>query len=232
MRDRDGLMKVKYVNHMGNDLSVVNSARVSFGKRSVQEGYDQIGIDGYQTTVPHITSKDRKLISYLAMHKHWTTFAHTSITLHIKAPVFVARQLGKHQIGLVWNEISRRYVDYTPEIYTPEEWRLAADDKKQGSSNQTVEYSVQPAYVFALQCYQNMIESGIAPEQARMVLPQSTYTEWYWTGSLAAFHRVCTQRTAEDAQKETREIGHQIAERCAKLFPISWVNLIEDGEYL
>ena len=225
-------MKVKYVNHMGNDLSVVNSARVSFGKRSVQEGYDQIGIDGYQTTVPHITSKDRGLLRYLALHEHWTPFAHTSITLHIKAPVFVARQLGKHQIGLVWNEISRRYVDYTPEIYTPEEWRLAADDKKQGSSNQTVEYSVQPAYVFALQCYQNMIESGIAPEQARMVLPQSTYTEWYWTGSLAAFHRVCTQRTAEDAQKETREIGHQIAERCAKLFPISWVNLIEDGEYL
>ena len=188
-------MKVKYVNHMGNDLSVVNSARVSFGKRSVEEGYDQIEIDGYQTTVPHISSKDRKLIRYLAMHNHWTPFAHTSITLHIKAPVFVARQLGKHQIGLVWNEISRRYVDYTPEIYTPE-------------------------------------ESGIAPEQARMVLPQSTYTEWYWTGSLAAFHRVCTQRTAEDAQKETREIGHQIAERCAKLFPISWVNLIEDGEYL
>ena len=225
-------MKVKYVNHMGNDLSVVNSARVSFGKRSVEEGYDQIDIDGYQTTIPHISSKNRNLIRYLAMHNHWTPFAHTSITFHIKAPIFVARQLGKHQVGLVWNEISRRYVDSVPELYTPDEWRLAADDKKQGSSDKTVEYSVHLAHVFALQCYQNMIEIGIAPEQARMVLPQSTYTEWYWTGSLAAFHRVCTQRTADDAQKETCEIGNQIAERCAKLFPISWRNLIEGGEYL
>tara|TARA_R110000744_G_scaffold372433_1_gene484041 strand:- start:158 stop:835 length:678 start_codon:yes stop_codon:yes gene_type:complete len=225
-------MKVKYVNHMGTDLSVVNAARVSFGKRSVEEGYDQIDVDGYQITIPHISSKDRKLIRYLAMHKHWTPFAHASITFHIKAPVFVARQLGKHQVGLVWNEISRRYVDYLPELYTPDEWRLAADDKKQGSSDKTTTYSIHPAHVFALQCYQNMIEIGIAPEQARMVLPQSTYTEWYWTGSLSAFHRVCTQRTAEDAQKETREIGKQIAERCAKLFPVSWVNLVEDGEYL
>jgi len=224
--------EVTYVDHMGNDLSVINAARVSFGKRSVELGYDQIEIDGYQRTTPHINSKDQKLIRYLAMHNHWTPFAHTSITFHIKAPIFVARQLGKHQVGLVWNEISRRYVDSMPELYTPDEWRLAAEDKKQGSSDETVEYSVQPAYVFALQCYQNMVESGIAPEQARMVLPQSTYTEWYWTGSLAAFHRVCTQRTASDAQKETREIGNQIAERCAKLFPISWRNLIEEGEYL
>ena len=224
--------EVTYVDHMGNDLSVINAARVSFGKRSIELGYDQIEIDGYQRTIPHINSKDQKLIRYLALHNHWTPFAHTSITFHIKAPIFVARQLGKHQVGLVWNEISRRYVDSMPELYTPDEWRLAAEDKKQGSSDETVEYSVQPAYVFALQCYQNMVESGIAPEQARMVLPQSTYTEWYWTGSLAAFHRVCTQRTASDAQKETREIGNQIAERCAKLFPVSWRNLIEGGEYL
>jgi thymidylate synthase (FAD) len=231
-------MKVKYVNHMGTDLSVVNAARVSFGKRSVEEGYDQIDVDGYQIIIPHISSKDRKLIRYLAMHKHWTPFAHAYITFHIKAPIFVARQLGKHQVGLVWNEISRRYVDYLPELYTPDEWRLAADDKKQGSSDETIEYSVQPrpfnraVAEDALQCYQNMIETGIAPEQARMVLPQSAYTEWYWTGSLAAFHRVCTQRTASDAQKETCEIGNQIAERCAKLFPVSWINLVEDGEYL
>ena len=225
-------MKVEYVNHMGNDLSVVNAARVSFGKRSVEVGYDRIEVDGNQLTIPRISEKDRKLIRYLALHEHWTPFAHTALTYHIKAPIFVARQLGKHQIGLVWNEVSRRYVDYTPELYRPDEWRLAAEDKKQGSSDETTEYSVQPAHVFALQCYQNMIETGIAPEQARMVLPQSAYTEWYWTGSLAAFHRVCTQRTAEDAQKETRYIAQQIGERCAKLFPVSWRNLIETGEYL
>tara|TARA_R110001606_G_scaffold260243_1_gene408079 strand:- start:176 stop:853 length:678 start_codon:yes stop_codon:yes gene_type:complete len=225
-------MEVKYVNHMGNDLSVVNSARVSFGKRSVELGYDQIDVDGYQRTIPHVSSKDRDLIRYLALHSHWTPFAHTAMTFHIKAPLFVARQLGKHQVGLVWNEISRRYVDHIPELYTPDEWRLAAEDKKQGSSDETTDYSIHPAHVFALQCYQNMLETGIAPEQARMVLPQSTYTEWYWTGSLSAFHRVCTQRTAEDAQKETCEVAQQIAERCSKLFPISWVNLIETGEHL
>lgn len=228
-------MEVKYVDHMGNDLSVVNAARVSFGKRSVEwdfTGYNQIEIDGYQKTIPHVGGADRNLIRYLALHNHWTPFAHTSITFYIKAPIFVARQLGKHQVGLVWNEISRRYVDTVPELYTPDEWRLAADDKKQGSSDETVEYSIQPAYVFALQCYQNMLDAGIAPEQARMVLPQSTYTEWYWTGSLAAFHRVCVQRIAGDAQKETRKIAEQIAGRCAKLFPFSWRNLIEGGEYL
>ena len=225
-------MEVKYVNHMGNDLSVVNSARVSFGKRSVELGYDQIDVDGYQRTIPHVSSKDRDLIRYLALHSHWTPFAHTAMTFHIKAPLFVARQLGKHQVGLVWNEISRRYVDHIPELYTPDEWRLAAEDKKQGSSDETTDYSIHPAHVFALQCYQNMLETGIGPEQARMVLPQSTYTEWYWTGSLSAFHRVCTQRTAEDAQKETCEVAQQIAERCSKLFPISWINLIETGESL
>ena len=115
-------MEVKYINHMGSDLSVVNAARVSFGKRSVEECYDQIDVDGYQLTIPHITSKDRALIRYLALHEHWTPFAHTALTYHIKAPIFVARQLGKHQVGLVWNEISRRYVDYIP--YGPSSIRL------------------------------------------------------------------------------------------------------------
>ena len=156
-------MEVKYINHMGSDLSVVNAARVSFGKRSVEECYDQIDVDGYQLTIPHINSKDRGLLRYLALHEHWTPFAHTALTYYIKAPIFVARQLGKHQVGLVWNEVSRRYVDYTPELYSPDEWRLASKDKKQGSSDETTEYSVQPAHVFALQCYQNMIETGIAP---------------------------------------------------------------------
>tara|TARA_R110000823_G_scaffold113351_6_gene235337 strand:- start:918 stop:1268 length:351 start_codon:yes stop_codon:yes gene_type:complete len=115
-----------------------------------------------------------------------------------------------------------------PEFFIPNEWRLAAEDKKQGSSDETTDYSIHPAHVFAVQCYQNMLGLGIAPEQARMVLPQSTYTEWYWTGSLYAFSRVCKLRTAKDAQKETLQIAQQISDRCNKLFPISWSNLIED----
>ena len=227
-------MEVTYIDHMGNDLSVINAARVSFGKRSVELGYDQIEIDGYQRTIPHICSKDEKLLRYLALHNHWTPFAHTAITFHIAAPLFIARQLGKHQVGLVWNEISRRYVDDAPTLYIPENnmWRMRADDKKQGSSDKTVHYNISAAHKFALQCYDNMLRSDISTEQARMVLPQSMYTEWYWTGSLAAFHRVCTQRIANSSQKETHEVAQQISERCGKLFPISWRNLIEGGEYL
>ena len=219
-------MEVNYVSHMGNDLSVVNAARVSFGKRSTELGYDQIDIDGHQCTVPHVSSKDEKLIKYLADHDHWTPFAHTAITFIIKAPFFVARQLGKHQVGLAWNEISRRYVDSMPEFFIPNEWRLAAEDKKQGSSNETTDYSIHPAHVFAVQCYQNMLELGIAPEQARMVLPQSTYTEWYWTGSLYAFSRVCKLRIQDDAQKETKDTVELISDRCEQLFPVCWKSLL------
>jgi len=215
-------MEVKYTDHMGSDLSVVNAARVSFGRKSHEKGYDQIVIDGHYKTCPHVSTKDRNLIQYLAEHDHWTPFAHTSITFHIKAPIFVARQLGKHQVGLVWNEISRRYSYGIPKLYTPDEWRLKSKYKKQGSSDETTEYSIQPAYVFALQCYQNMLELGIAPEQARIVLPQSTYTEWYWTGSLYAFSRVCKLRVQDDAQKETKVVAEDISVRCKQLFPVSW----------
>jgi len=220
-------MKVKYTDHMGNDLSVVNAARVSFGRKSHEKGYDEIVIDGHYKTCPHVSTKDRNLIKYLAEHDHWTPFAHTSITFYIEAPIFVARQLGKHQVGLVWNEISRRYTHGTPKLYYPDEWRLKAENKKQGSSDETIEYAIQPAYVFALQCYQNMIELGIAPEQARIVLPQSAYTSWYWTGSLYAFSRVCRLRVQDDAQKETRILAEEISSRCEQLFPVSWEMLSE-----
>tara|TARA_Y100000296_G_scaffold63595_1_gene74078 strand:- start:1383 stop:2060 length:678 start_codon:yes stop_codon:yes gene_type:complete len=220
-------MKVHYKAHSGNDLMVANAARVSFGKRVVEENYDTVVVDGYYRTAPHVSSKDRRLIRYLAKHNHWTPFAHTSLTFHVEAPLFVARQLGKHQVGLVWNEISRRYVSTVPKMYIPKAWRKAAKDKKQGSSDETTDYSVQPAYVFALQCYQNMIESDICPEQARMVLPQAMYTEWYWTGSLVAFSRVCSLRLAKDTQRETQEIAEMINERCDKLFPISWPVLLK-----
>ena len=199
-------MNVKLIDHMGSDLSIVNAARVSFAK--VHAEFDK--------------KNDTRLINYLAKHNHWSPFGHASMQFHIKAPVFVARQLVKHQIGLTWNEVSRRYVDDEPEFYEPTEWRLAAEDKKQGSSEETVKYSILPAHKFVKECYENMLNLGIAPEMARMVLPQSMYTEWYWSGTLYAFARVCNLRCKPDAQKETQNVGWGIDKFARKLFPASW----------
>ena len=205
-------MNVKLVTHMGSDLSVVNAARVSFAKEHKE----------------FKEPADTRLINYLAKHNHWSPFGHASMQFHIKAPVFVARQLVKHQVGLVWNEVSRRYVDEEPEFYTPREWRCAAENKKQGSSNETVEYNILPAYKFARQCYENMLNKGIAPEMARMVLPQSMMTEWYWSGTLYAFARVCNLRCKPDAQKETQNVGWGIDKYARELFPTSWIALRDE----
>ena len=190
---------------MGTDLSVVNAARVSFGKN--KEVFE---------------ASDEKLISFLARHNHWSPFAHCSLQFRIKAPIFVARQLVKHQVGLSWNEISRRYVDYEPEYYMPKNWRLRAEDKKQGSSNETIEYDIANTIKNANTTYNDMLAKGIAPELARMVLPQNMMTEWYWTGSLYAFARVCQLRCAEDTQEETRIVANSIDEFCNEEFPYSW----------
>ena len=205
-------MKVRLVDHMGSDLSVVNAARVSFAKEHKE--FDNVA--------------DTKLINYLAKHNHWSPFGHGSMQFAISAPVFVARQLVKHQVGLVWNEVSRRYVDNEPEFYTPTEWRKSAENKKQGSSDETVEYSVLPAYTFAKQCYENMLRMDIAPEMARMVLPQSMMTEWYWSGTLYAFARGCNLRCKPDAQKETRDVGWGIDKHARELFPASWKALRDE----
>ena len=204
-------MNVELIDHMGSDLSIVNAARVSFAK--VHEEFDE--------------KSDTRLINYLAKHNHWSPFGHASMQFHIKAPVFVARQLVKHQIGLTWNEVSRRYVDTEVEFYEPTEWRLAAENKKQGSSEETVKYNLAPAHRFAKQCYENMLNMGIAPEMARMVLPQSMMTEWYWSGTLYAFARVCNLRCKPDAQKETQNVGWDIDKYARKLFPASWRALRE-----
>ena len=216
-------MKVTLVDHMGSDLSVVNAARVSFAKTSDWDSIPDVGeVEGY------LKVDDERLIKYLAKHDHWSPFGHASMQFHIKAPVFVARQLVKHQVGLVWNEVSRRYVDTEVEFCEPTEWRLAAEDKKQGSSDETVEYSVYPAHVFAKECYENMLKRGIAPEMARMVLPQSMMTEWYWSGTLMAFARVCNLRCKPDAQVETQMVANQIDKLAEGLFPTSWKALRDD----
>ena len=204
-------MKVELLDVMGSDLTIVNAARVSFARESEEFG-----------------SRDKKLVRYLAAHGHWTPFAHVQVQLRIKAPLYVARQLHKHQTGLVVNEVSRRYVDFTPEFYAPEGWRKRAPDKKQGSLNETFDNDslLYNAYwdlmTKAEDLYSFMLEKGVAPEQARMVLPQSMMTEWYWTGSLAAFGRVVSQRLSEDAQYECRVVAEKIDQLLVNHEPISF----------
>ena len=218
------MMNVKTIDHMGDDLTVVNAARVSFAKESValDDEYTDVEYDFWSGMIPVLSESDKRLINYLGKHNHWSPFGHCQLQFRIKAPVFVARQLVKHQVGLTWNEVSRRYVDIEPEFYTPEIWRGVAENKKQGSSEETVFYNIQAAYKFAEQCYKNMLSSGIAPEMARIVLPQSMMTEWFWSGTLYAFARVCNLRCKPDAQFETRIITDQIDEQAKKLFPVSW----------
>ena len=213
-------MEVQLLDIMGSDLTVVNAARVSFAAESEEFG-----------------SRDKKLIRYLANHNHWTPFGHVQVQFRIKAPVFVARQLVKHQVGLVWNEISRRYVDFLPEYHIPKLWRKRADNKKQGSSDESFtgpdgerfDMRYKDLMDKAEAVYDNMIASGVAPEQARMVLPQSMMTEWYWTGSLAAFARVVQQRISSDAQYECQIIAQKIDQALAVADEVSysWACLTE-----
>lgn len=206
--------EISLVDHMGSDLSVVNAARVSFGKKKKE-----------------FTQGDEKLIKYLADHNHWSPFGHCFVQFHIKAPIFVARQLVKHQVSLCWNEVSRRYVDFPPEFYDVDVWRGRPIDKKQGSGTDTIEWINRDKRTsslksevenIALKNYNQMIEAGVAPEQARMILPQSMMTEWYWSGSLYAFARVCNLRCSPDAQYESKEVADAIAFHCAGKFPCSW----------
>ena len=221
-------MNVTLIDSMGTDLSVVNAARVSFNKKATW-GHHVPGQGIFE-----LKEGDKKLIRYLAKHGHWTPFGHATLSYHIKAPIFVARQLVKHQVGLVWNEVSRRYVEDTPEFWMPEIWRGRPTDKKQGSSEEEIVWldrehrvsaGVGKACEFAVEMYEKMIRAGIAPEQARMVLPQNTYTEWYWTGSLFAFARVCGLRCKGDTQEETRNVAWEIHDLAKEKFPVSWESL-------
>jgi len=212
------------IDSMGTDLSVVNAARVSFGKKSSFEG--RVGGPNV------LSSRDTKLVKYLASHGHISPFGHAFASFHIKAPIFVARQLVKHKF-LRWNEISRRYVDDDPEFYTPDVWRGRAEDVKQGSGAECKSQYFPSIYADevnakALGDYRKMLQQGVAPEQARMILPQSTMTEWYWSGSLDAFADMCRLRCATDTQAETQKVAWDIALKMEDLFPVSWVALMED----
>ena len=168
----------------------------------------------------------------MAKHNHWSPFGHASLQFRIKAPVFVARQLVKHQVGLTWNEVSRRYVDFPPEVFKPESWRGRPINSKQGSDGEvdlgpTINHNLETVTESCLILYNTLIDKGVAPEQARMVLPQSMMTEWYWSGTLYAFARVCNLRCKPDTQKETQDVANAIATHCSKEFPISWKYLID-----
>ena len=218
-------IKTTYIGHMGNDLSVVNAARVSFGKKSEMDMSDPFG-------PPQLKDKDAKLIRYLADHSHISPFGHCFISVHVKAPVFVARQLAKHSY-LRWSEVSRRYVSDKPEFYSPK-LREAASDKKQGSGDDmedsVSDSVVEQAGIEAAKQYTYLLSRGVCEEQARMILPQSMLTEWIWSGSLDAFSRMVKLRLTSDAQQETREVAMQVYEIIEPLFPVSWEALMVQGE--
>lgn len=267
-----------YVDHMGTDLTVVNAARVSFGKESDWDRQEIPCPDGRKGCLVYhfkrcLKQADARLIQFLGrgmtaddfdkfvrnvadrghdvvtedwettrcMEKlvellwtwrktpeHWAPFAHPHVTFHVKAPIFVARQLAKHQVGFVWSEVSRRYVDDEPEFYLPPTWRKRAANVKQGSSSEQADLNVLSQEVLgmgiapALRMYQSLLDDGVCPEQARMVLPQCTMTEWRWTGSLYGWSRVCNQRLDPHAQAETRRVAEDIDTKMAELFPVSW----------
>ena len=223
------MIKVTYIDHMGTDLSVINAARVSFGKKSRYYYGDEAEIaadfDREWKFPTFMLDQDEKLIKYLAKHKHMSPFGHCFASFHIKAPLFVARQLVKHKF-LRWNEISRRYVDSKPEFYEPDEWRGKSKDKKQGSEGVVQVYMDQSMQWYRqFVAYENLINNGVCPEQARMVLPQSMMTEWYWSGSLDAFADMCNLRCTGDTQLETRLVANQICDSMKELFPVSWFAL-------
>ena len=212
------MIKATYLDHMGSDLTVANAARVSFGKTSEMED-DPWG-------PPKLKKKDDKLIRYLAKHKHISPFGHCFASFHVKAPIFVARQLVKHKF-LRWNEISRRYVSTTPELFEPETWRGQSPDKKQGSDGVIPDIHITTSQNIPLKLYKGLLDKGVCEEQARMVLPQNTMTEWIWSGSLDAFADMCNLRCKDDTQAETREVAKQIDHKMIELFPVSWDALTE-----
>lgn len=233
-------IEVTLIDYMGDDL------RVPFVARASMRSYGKLvhdpltlKLDFKASKIEWQGEKDERLINYMERHGHWSPFAHAFMSFHVKAPLFVARQLQKHTVGLAWNEMSRRYVDFEPEFYVPEA-RKRAENVKQGSSDETVgvvpyglgglppEYLIESAFTYAQDQYQCLLDGGVAPEVARAVLPQSTMTEWIWSGSLAAFARVCNLRLDSHAQKESRLVAQQIHDYMKKIFPVCTAALVKD----
>jgi thymidylate synthase (FAD) len=216
-------MKVELLNSMGGDDTVVNAARVSYDKDANQYDWEE----------------NRRLIKYLADHNHWSPFAHAQIQFRIKAPIFIARQLAKHQVGLVWNEVSYRYVEYVESVtafWEPKEFRKDGKPKQGSCCKKRLSgrrfLKAKEVYDEALNrsiaSYEELLHLGVSKEQARAVLPVAIETEWYWTGSLLAFARVCKLRLDPASQAETREVAQEISDQIKVFFPDSWDALIGD----
>ncbi|NCP97739.1 FAD-dependent thymidylate synthase [archaeon] len=214
---KEANIEVTYINHMGTDKTVVNAARVSFNQDNNED----------------FLEKDEQLIKYLAKHDHWSPFAHTSIQLKCKAPIFLTRQLAKHQIGASWNEVSRRYVSYEPEFWFPDFFRQRAENLKQGSINEPIQHNMaaqDKVHSVVSKClteYEELLNLGVAPEQARIVLPLNTMTEWYWTGTLLFWARVCKLRLDSHAQQEAQLFANLVLPIMQKYFPVSTKELLK-----
>lgn len=215
------MIQARYIAHLGDDKLVVDAARVSFAKRSAG-----------------MCEADERLIGFLARNGHWSPFSHPQVTLHVCAPIFLARQAMKSTVGFAVNEVSRRYVDSEPGVFAPETWRSRAADKKQGSAGPLkLEHQVAAAdiahgaYTAASEAYRELLDLGVAPEQARMVLPQAMETEWFWTGSLYAWARLFALRAAPDAQAEARRLAQLVSDIVGPLFPVSWEALTGQVEF-
>lgn len=231
-------LEVSLIDYCGSDLSVVNAARVSFDKESdweysvSKEYVDKKGVEW--TEFDHkLSYRDSKLIHYLAKHKHLSPFNHAFITVRVKAPIFVTRQLVKHEY-MPWNEVSRRYVDSEPEFYIPKIWRGKAENVKQGSSNRNIQICEDDGYnpvghntYCANEIYKDLLSKEVCPEQARMVLPLNTMTEWYWSGTLGAFAKMLSLRLDDHTQKETRDVAVLVLDIIKPLFPVSIEALLE-----
>lgn len=249
-------MECTLVDYMGSDLSVVNAARVSFDKDSEFEvhtfddqdeaerfaketkgklDYDYVTSEKWYCSYPVLvlSDKDKKLINYLASHNHWTPFSHVQITLREKVPIFVARQRYKHTVGFSYNEVSRRYVSDEPEFYYPEAWRSKPEGSVKQGSGEIITHDagikVEYGWIIkeCLKSYNGLLAAGVAPEQARMILPQSMFTEYVCTGSLYAFARAYKLRSDSHAQKEIQELAKKWNDIIRPLYPISWSALVD-----
>ena len=207
---------VEILEVFGHDLTVVNAARVSFNKESTE-----------------LNTKDIGLINYLAKHQHVSPFFHPQLRFRLKMPIFIAREWFRHTVGFARNEVSRRYVDTPPEVWIPDDFRERDPNLKQGSKpdsitdNEAAVKAYTDAMDNSLTTYKTLLGLGVAPELARAVLPQSMYTEFIETGSLAAYARLCGLRLDPHAQKEIQEFATAVSECCATHFPVSWAALIK-----
>lgn len=232
-------IEVKFIDKMGSDARVRNAAYASFGRWADESEFKEKGLIEYLATgLPKNERDDWE--KQAKAHTHWTTLAHCQLTIICKAPIFLARQLVKHQVGLVWNEESRRYIKSDVELYLPKEFHKAPDNAKQGASkdvfaektkvvthlgglvcNSTVDTIVKHYSENAVDGYYQLLEAGVAPEEARMMLPLNSMTNWVWTGSLVAFNRVYQQRIDSHAQLAAQEFAHKLGAILYEHFPVS-----------